>query len=244
MKDFEYDKARDHGLKPGEAMKSLGREVGLVGSMTQACWRVLASAYLATYHRFKVVGRENLPGTAPFILVCNHTSHLDTLALSAALPLKLRRSAFPIAAGDTFFVTPAASFFASMMLNALPLWRQRGGRHALAELRKRLLGDPAIFILFPEGTRTRDGSLGNFKPGIGMLIAESPAPVIPCHITGAFEALPADRRVPRPKKLTLRIGKPLLFEDVPNNKKGWLQVNDALRAAVIAAGEGRARANE
>ncbi len=190
MKDWKYDRAADHGLSPKEKLVSLKREVGLAGFFSQCCWRTFTRAYLRVYHRLAVIGRENLPQQAPFILVCNHTSHLDTLALASALPWRLRQSVFPIGAGDTFFETPVVAFFAGMLLNALPLWRHRSGRHALKELRERLIGEPAIYILFPEGTRTRDGKMNPFKPGIGMLIAESPAPVVPCHVTGAFEALP------------------------------------------------------
>ena len=232
MKDFEYQPAADQGLTPREKLVSAKREVGLPGLATQAAWRTTTSAYLRVYHRLSVVGREHLPSQPPFILACNHTSHLDTLALAAALPWRLRRFVFPIAAGDTFFETPVAAFFAGMLLNALPLWRHRCGRHALDELRERLLSEPAIYILFPEGTRTRDGTMNSFKPGVGMLIADSPAPVVPCYFEGGFEALPPKRRIARPVKLRLRIGEPISFEKTPNDRRGWVDVRDRLESAV------------
>ena len=96
-----------------------------------------------------------------------------------------------------------------MMLNALPMWRKRCGSHGMAELRSRLVEEPAIYLLFPEGTRTRTGEIGSFKPGLGMLLGGADVPVIPCHLNGAFEALPPGTRWPKPKKLTLRMGAPL-----------------------------------
>ena len=237
MKDWDYDGAADHGLSPKEKLTSLKREVGLFGFLSQCCWRSVTRVYVGAYHRLTVLGSENLPREAPFILVCNHTSHLDTLALAAALPWRLRRSVFPIAAGDTFFESPPVAFFAGMLLNALPLWRRRCGRHALTELRDRLISEPAIYILFPEGTRSRDGTMGGFKEGIGMLIAESPAPIVPCHLTGAFEALPPKSRLPRPSKITLRIGEPQMFDKTPNDRRGWGVIKTELESAVRKLGE-------
>jgi 1-acyl-sn-glycerol-3-phosphate acyltransferase len=72
----------------------------------------------------------------------------------------------------------------------LPMWRKNCGSHALADLKQRLVEEPCGLILFPEGKRSRDGSLGPFKPGLGMLIASTNVPVVPCHVSGAFQAFP------------------------------------------------------
>src|SRR5580698_2174873 len=106
MEDWQYKPAGDHGLKPEESLRSLRREAGLTGTLTQSAWRVAVRGYLRIYHRFQVEGASHLPEKPPFIMVANHTSHLDALTLSAALPWKLRRFAFPIAAGDVFFESP------------------------------------------------------------------------------------------------------------------------------------------
>ena len=175
-----------------------------------------------------------MPRTAPFVMIANHSSHLDALTLAAALPWHLRQRAFPIAAGDVFFQTKAASFFSALALNALPMWRKRCGTHALDELRERLVNEPAIYILFPEGTRTRDGKMGRFKPGLGRIIASSNVPVVPCFLDGAFAALPPSGRFPSPKKLTLHVGEPLAFRDQPDARSGWQEITDRLEAAVTA----------
>ena len=238
MDEWQYKPAGDHGLKAQESLRSLKRETGLVATVTQAAWRLAVRGYLRGYHRLRVEGREHLPAQAPFVMVANHTSHLDALTLASALPWRLRQSAFPIAAGDVFFETPALALFSAMMLNALPMWRKSCGPHAMKQLRERLLGDPAIYVLFPEGTRSRDGSLGRFKPGLGMLVAEAPVPVVPCYLHGAFAACPPDRKLPRPLPLHLRIGAPLQFADVANERAGWQEIATRLEAAVGALREG------
>src|SRR4030095_4201448 len=192
----------------------------------------LPRSRLRPFHRLTVHGIENVPTAPPFVLVANHASHLDALVLAAALPWRLRQSAFTNAAGDTFFETKVTTVFAAMMLNALPMWRKRCGSHGMAELRSRLVEEPAIYLLFPEGNRTRPGHIGSFKPGLGMLLGGADVPVVPCHLNGAFEALPAGARWPKPKKLTLRIAPPLHFGTLPNDKNGWRAISEQLEKAV------------
>ena len=234
MDEWKYQPARDQHLPPDERLKSLQRETGLLAFLAQAGWRFTARSYLKMYHRLEVIGAERIPRTAPFVVVANHSSHLDALTLAAALPWHLRQRAFPIAAGDVFFQTKAASFFSALALNALPMWRKRCGTHALDELRERLVGEPAIYILFPEGTRTRDGKMGKFKPGLGRIVAASSVPVVPCYLDGAFRALPPSGRFPAPARLTLRVGEPLVFSDQPDDRRGWTEITNRLEAAVTA----------
>ena len=234
MEDWKYEPARDQHLPPDERLKSLQREAGLLAFLTQAASRMAVRSYLKLYHRLKIIDAKRLPRSAPFVMVANHSSHLDALALAAALPWRLRQHAFPIAAGDVFFQTKAAAFFSAMALNALPMWRKRCGPHALDELRARLIGEPAIYILFPEGTRTRDGKMGSFKPGLGRIVAGADVPVVPCHLDGAFRAFPAGGRFPVPARLLLRVGAPLNFAEVPDVRRGWEEIAARLEAAVSA----------
>jgi 1-acyl-sn-glycerol-3-phosphate acyltransferase len=103
-------------------------------------------------------------------------------------------------------------------------------------MRARLIEDELVYILFPEGTRSRDGAMGSFRPGLGAFVAGSQVPVVPCHIEGAFAAWPAVRRFPRPGKLRLRIGAPLHFADVAQDRTGWAEVAARSEAAVRALG--------
>jgi 1-acyl-sn-glycerol-3-phosphate acyltransferase len=234
VKDFSYKPAADTMLKPGERFRSTRREAGLISVSINAGATLGIRAYLRLYHRMRVVGRENLPRTLPFVLIANHGSHLDTLVLTSALPLKARIETCPVAAGDVFFKNSATSLLASLLLNALPLYRKGVTSHALEDLRERVTSGHGGLVLFPEGTRTRDGAMGPFKAGLGMIVAGTSVPVMPCYLEGPFRAFPAGTRVPRPVRITLRVGSALRFDTEPNDRDGWTNVARRSEAAVRA----------
>lgn len=231
---WNFEPARDHGLSPAERYRSVQREPGLVSSTLHVAAVGALRAYLRVYHRLFIRGGEHLPRRPPFVLIANHVSHLDALILSAALPLEARASVYPVAAGDVFFESVAMSMFASAFVNALPLWRKKATRHAIAELRERLAGGRTGYVLFPEGARSRDGRMLPFKAGLGLVVAGTAAPVVPCYLHGAFEAMPAGRKVPRPSPIEVRVGAPLSFASVSNDRDGWESVACRARAAVEA----------
>src|SRR5207244_4207542 len=145
-----------------------------------------------------------------------HCRLLDALPPAAPLTPPHLAPACPIAAGDVFFQTKMTSTFSAIMLNALPMWRKNCGPHALADLRGKLQEEKAIFIIFPEGGRSRTGSMMPFKHGLGMLVAETNVPVVPCALVGTFETLPPERNFPRPVAIKLAIGNPLQFASTAN----------------------------
>jgi 1-acyl-sn-glycerol-3-phosphate acyltransferase len=231
--DWKYDPAHDLGMSRRERERSLRREVGLVSVLASFFWGTLTRVYLRLYHQLEIDGRENLP-VPPFVMIANHASHLDAIVLAAVLPRRWLGHVFPIAAGDTFFEKPLVSTFAASCLNALPIWRKRCGSHSLEELRSRLIAEGCVYILFPEGTRTRTGEIGPFKPGIGNIVCGSRAPVVPCYLEGTFQALPPHRRIPQPASIHLRIGVPLLFQETPNDRSGWTETAIRIQSAVLA----------
>jgi 1-acyl-sn-glycerol-3-phosphate acyltransferase len=234
MQDWKLQPATDLGLPLSARARSLWRESGLVESSAHLAWWAFARVYMKMCHRLEIEGRERLPLAAPLVLVANHASHLDTLALTAALPWSLGDRAFPIAAGDTFFEALPVATFAAFFINALPLWRRECRPADIEALRERLVKGPCVYILFPEGTRTRTGQIGRFRPGVGMLVAGTPVPVLPCGLEGPFRALPAWRKAPRFERIRLRIGKPLAFTEVLNERSGWLAIAAELEEAVRA----------
>ena len=167
MTDWQLRPARDHGLSLPDRLRSHNREPGLLSAATHGTWGLAVRAYLSVFHRLVVEGRENLPAKPPYVMVGNHCSHLDALTLGAALPRAAASRAYSLAAGDVFFGTLATSGFAALAINALPVWRKATSAADLALLRERLAGDGLVFILFPEGTRSRTGEMGRFRPGIG-----------------------------------------------------------------------------
>lgn len=233
MDQWKLEPARDLELSGAARHRSYTRESGLVANVARFAWWSAMRASLKVLHRLRVEGNENLPEHPSFVLVANHSSHLDAMVLGSTLPLRMRDQLFPLAAGDVFFHTPALAAFSATVLNALPVWRKKVGAHAIQQLRSRLIEEPSIYILFPEGGRTRDGTMKSFKSGIGMMTAGTDVPVVPCHLQGTFEAFPPDTYVPRLHKVSVRIGQPRTFELLENKRPGWDEVTRVLEADVL-----------
>jgi long-chain acyl-CoA synthetase len=121
------------------------------------------------------------------------------------------------------------SWFFSTFLNALPFDREDTAAQGLATCKTVLDAGRAI-LLFPEGTRSVTGDLQAFKPGVGVLGIELDVPVIPVLLRGTFAALPKGRALPRPARISLRIGKPLLFEAL-KKERGSTPATDLYRRA-------------
>lgn len=232
MDPWKLEPARDFDLTLRQRLGSERRESGLIETMGHVLWWFLIRAYLKLFHRLRVRGRERMPAKPPFVLIANHCSHLDALVLAAQVPSRFGDCTFPLAAEDTFFESGISSAFAAVALNALPMRRRHAGRHAIESLRDRLVREQCVFVLFPEGTRSRDGNLHAFKPGIGMLVAASDVPVVPCYLRGTREALAPEHRWPRPRRIELFIGEPMRFKEHANDREGWERIAAALQSEV------------
>jgi len=234
MENWKFKKAADFGATPEERLKSQYREATLAEYFGGSAWRSTAHLYFRIVHRLEVLGKEHLPRQLPFVIAANHTSHLDAVCLESIIDSSIAANVFPIAADDTFFTSRIKSLFTALTVNALPVTR-KSPKRSIAEmelLRKRLLEGECAFIIFPEGTRTRDGNMNRFKRGVGMLVANSNVPVIPCYLDGFFEACPPHKKLPRPVKLTVRFAPPRIFSGVESNPDGWATVASELEEAV------------
>jgi long-chain acyl-CoA synthetase len=162
----------------------------------------------------------------PVIFAPNHTSNLDTIALVAALPAEWRQRLAPAISQDYFLpylertgsvrqrVSLGLQFWLAVLaLNVFPLPQAtRGVREAL-QFAGSLVDDGYSILIFPEGVRSPDGAMHDFRPGVGLMAVRLGIPVVPVHIRGLFEVLSVQDSWPRPGPVRLRFGKSLYFRE-------------------------------
>ncbi|MDJ0759360.1 MAG: lysophospholipid acyltransferase family protein [Woeseiaceae bacterium] len=230
MRSWRYQPVRDFGLPLKERLQRCPREPGMLVYASRLVANLVLRLVLKTLFRFRVHGREHLAEPGSRILVCNHTSHLDTLCLTAAMPIAKIHRTYPAAANDYFFSDFARTAFSSVFINALPFDRRRGAAESLERCVRVLKRPDMSLILFPEGTRTSNGEVARFRSGVARLARATGLPVVPCHVSGGFECWPKGRWLPRPGPLVLHIGEALKFDESTDAASICRQ----LREAVIA----------
>lgn len=179
-----------------------------------------------------VEGSEHLQGEGPYIFASNHSSHLDTPVLLAALPRRVRLRVAVAAAADYFFTSRWRSMLVSLFLNAFAFERY-GSASASSLLKTRqFLDEGQSLILFPEGTRTQDGQIQHFKTGVGRLALSGTIKVIPTWINGTYQALPKGANWPRRQRVTVSFGAPLTFAQETDPVKVTEEIEQEVRALV------------
>jgi 1-acyl-sn-glycerol-3-phosphate acyltransferase len=159
----------------------------------------------ATYCRWHVFNPERVPSRGPVILASNHASHLDPPLVGAGLPRALN-----YLARESLFDLPVAGWMLHQV-NAVPVDRDGAGAAGLRAIFNRLRQGGAI-LLFPEGTRTRDGQLQRARAGVGLVVIKSTAPVVPVRVFGTYEAWNRFMKVPHPRPVAVKYGHPINFE--------------------------------
>ena len=190
----------------------------------------------ASYFRWRVYHPGRVPKIGPVILAANHASFLDPPLIGCGL----KREIHFLARESLFCCGPVRALLCNV--NAVPVDRDGGGGAGLKGILARLLKGGAI-ILFPEGTRTRDGQLQPARAGIGLTVIKSAAPVVPVRVFGTFEAYGRHHRFPCPHRVAVKYGLPLDFVQLRAEaktcskarlKKIYQQVADEIMAAIAA----------
>lgn len=238
MNAWQYEPAVDLDQSLVERLRNFPREPDMLVYGLRTMAALLMRGWLRLYHRLTISGRNNLPADRSFVLIANHASHLDTLCLLSALPLRKLHRAFPAAASDYFFVSVPRLFLATVVVNALPFDRMINIRQSLGLCRQILESPGNILLIFPEGTRSTTGQVREFKPGVGMLVAGTDCPVVPCYLHGADKAWPKGTWFPRPRRLRLVIGRPRTFQNLECNRASAQRISQELREAVLALAPG------
>ena len=153
----------------------------------------------------------------PVIFAANHSSHADTSLILHALPDRTREQTVVAAAADYWFKRPLLGNLVSLFLNTFPFSRT-GGAQAQLHASSRLLKSGWNLVLFPEGSRSTDGRIQEFKPGVGHLANE----------TGTQRIMPKGQKLPLPGPARVRIGKPM----TPNKGEGSREFTARVEQAV------------
>jgi 1-acyl-sn-glycerol-3-phosphate acyltransferase len=169
-------------------------------------WTLFRLMY-ATYFRWRVFHPERVPLTGPVILASNHASFLDPPLVGSALNRGIN-----YLARESLFRFPGVGWLLRKW-NSVPVDRDGGGAAGLKAILERLLADGAI-ILFPEGTRTKDGKLQPARSGIGLTVIKSNAVVVPVRVFGTYEAYGRYVKIPRPHQVSVKYGRPMMFEEL------------------------------
>lgn len=164
----------------------------------------------------------------PVIFAPNHSSHADTSLVLHSLTDSARDRTVVAAAADYWYKHPILGNIVGLFLNTFPFSRT-GGAQAQLHSSSQLLKSGWNLVLFPEGSRSPDGRIQEFKPGVGHLAKETGTPVVPVHVQGAFQVMPRHQRLPVPGKVRVRIGKPMTPGPTEGSRDFTARVEKAVR---------------
>ena len=177
-----------------------------------------------------VVGKKQLKDVPKaFVVIANHSSHLDAPLIMGALPRKQARYLAAGAAADYFFDVWWRRGLTALFFNAFPV--DRSGSNPRSVSAKSLLERGVPLLVFPEGTRSKTGEMGRFKPGAAALSSSTGAPILPIAIIGAHESHPRGSKWPRSgRPVGVVFGAPMLAAPEENPTEFMARV----RAQVVA----------
>ena len=184
--------------------------------------------FMALFIGLRVRGRQHLRETDRFILIANHSSHLDTMSLLSLFPLQMLRRIRPVAAADYFERNKFVSLLTKTLFNILPIARKKitAENNPLRRMREAIEAGDSI-IIFPEGTRGSGQEMGEFRSGVAHLIEKMPdVPVVPAYLVNMGRSLPKGEFIPVPFFCEIRIGAPRILHGSRQ------EITKALEAAV------------
>jgi 1-acyl-sn-glycerol-3-phosphate acyltransferase len=212
---------------------------GAAGAVREAILSGVLSPLISLYARRRVLGHEHLEGVAgPVLFVANHSSHMDTPTILRALPRAWRRRTAVAAAADYFYRVPWLAHAVSLAFNTVPVQRKgEGAAPDAATHLARLIDEGWSLLVFAEGTRSRDGTVGRLRSGAALLAAEHGLAIVPVHVAGTHAVMPAGRRWMRRaggrrQAIAVRFGPPIR----PREGEHRVEVMERVRQFLEASG--------
>ena len=187
--------------------------------------------------QLRVEGLENLPRSGPLVIACNHLSDIDPAVVAAAIDADRLQRVWWGAEASRLFTTGAGRALARAG-RVFPVQEKRPA--ASLAFAATVLAQGDMLVWFPESWRSPDGRLQRFFPGVGHLVHQTGARVVPARITGTFEAMPRGRRVPRLVPVKIAFGPALEADALAEQGTGATpaeRIVDALHTAVASLAE-------
>lgn len=201
--------------EPGERQK-IGLHHGLLDRLMVFLGLGLVKFILKIFFGLKVEGLKNLPEKGPYIIASNHTSYLDAFSIGGAIPSRVFAHLYIL--GIQKYFSGRFGLYFARLAHVIPIDTELHLNKAL-QLSSYVLRNGESLLIFPEGGRSFDGELMEFKKGVGILSRELGIPIVPAYIEGTFRALPRGASWPTFTGITVIFGEPLHPSDIDVTKK-------------------------
>ncbi len=163
------------------------------------------------YFRHRTTGTDNLPEKEGAVIATNHVSVLDPPMIGVDLPRPIHSMAKQSLHDIPLFGSLIRAF------HSFPVRRGGFNRRAMRKAVDLLRGGN-LLVMFPEGTRSRDGQLQRFRPGVGKIVLEAECGVLPGYLKGTFKAWPPGCWLPRPRKTSFHLGELKKYDQYSEKK--------------------------
>ena len=162
--------------------------------------------FLRTFFRLRVHDLSNMPRRGPVIVASNHVSRFDPPAIGVSIARK----------NDIYFIARASLYDNKILgwilknLHTIPVKKDAQDFESI-RVSLKILKDGKALIIFPEGTRSKDGSLKDPELGIGFVACRSKAPIVPVYVKGSEQALPKGSRIPKLARIDVFVGQNISY---------------------------------
>tara|TARA_E500000331_G_scaffold255471_1_gene246026 strand:- start:575 stop:1195 length:621 start_codon:yes stop_codon:yes gene_type:complete len=172
--------------------------------------------FLKIFIGLKYINEKTLRNKKQFILIANHNSHMDTMAIMSAIPSRYIHKVHPIAARDFFGGSLFKKILMRYLVNATLIKRDREDpKNDPIDSMDKMLKKSRSLILFPEGSRGSPGVMSKFKKGLGYLIQRNPEiNVIPVYLDNVYKTLPRGKNLILPYNCSISFGDPIEFKSM------------------------------
>jgi 1-acyl-sn-glycerol-3-phosphate acyltransferase len=192
-------------------------------------FRPLVRAVSGLYFGLELRGVEHIPVHGPFVVVPNHQTFADPVLVT----IPIRRRVYYMAWRRLFQIPLLGRFI--RLLRAFPVDLDARDPGAVREARRRLVDEDAVVMIFPEGGRSKDGTLGRFHMGAFRLAASLGVPALPVTIAGGHASWPPGRRLPRRGRITITYHPPLSIDASADPRAAARDLAERARAVIASA---------